>query len=204
SFAGNVVLQYGGGARPDSLGNLFDFFFQRTSISNGGSANARFANRQVSLTSTYTFPAATPLETYVEYAARDTLHGELYRFHETALSAGLHIPELFKRYDLRVELSEWQNGWYTDYVWTDGLVNDGSVIGHWGAAWRDFQNALGARSAMVSLGLPIGTSDELNLQYRLLQNAGYAFACSLCGPPPPRPYALAHLLTVDYAQPRAS
>jgi hypothetical protein len=204
SFAGNVLLQYGGGARPNSLGDLFNFLFQQTSITSGGSANNRFANRDVSLTSTYTFPATTPLETYVEYAARDTLHGELYRFHETGLSAGLHIPELFKRYDLRVELSEWQNNWYTDYVWTEGMVNDGSVIGDWGAAWRDFQNALGGRSAMVSLGFPIRTTDEINLQYRLLQDAGYVFTCTLCGVTPPRPYVLAHMLTLDYAQPRAN
>jgi hypothetical protein len=203
SFAGNLLLQYGGGVRPDSIGNLFSFLFQHTSIASNGSANSRFANRDVSLTSTYTFPAATAVETYVEYAARDTLHGELYRFHETGLSAGLHIPELFKRYDLRVELSEWQNSWYTDYVWTGGMVNDGSVIGHWGAAWRDFQNALGARSVMVSLGFPIRTTDEVNLQYRLLQDAGYAFSCTLCGVMPPRPYSLGHMLTIDYAQPRA-
>lgn len=205
SFAGNVALQYGGGTRPSSLGSLFSFLFKPTTISStGAAANQRFANRDVSLTSTYTFPAATPLETYVEYAARDTLHGELYRFHETGLSAGLHIPELFRRYDLRVELSEWQNGWYTDYVWTEGLVNDGSVIGDWGAAWRSFQNAVGARTAMVSLGFPVRTSDQLNLQYRLLQDAGYAATCTMCGPPPPRPYALAQMLSVDYAQPRAN
>jgi hypothetical protein len=204
SFAGNMLLQYGGGARPNSLGDLFNFLFQQTAITSTGSTNNRFANRDVSLTSTYTFPAATPLETYVEYAARDTLHGELYRFHETGLSAGLHIPELFKRYDLRVELSEWQNGWYTDYVWTEGMVNDGSVIGNWGAAWREFQDAIGARSAMVSLGFPIRTTDELNLQYRLLQDAGYAATCALCATGVPRPYSLAHMLTVDYAQPRAN
>ncbi|HLK70576.1 MAG TPA: capsule assembly Wzi family protein [Steroidobacteraceae bacterium] len=203
AFAGNVVLQYGGGARPESFSNLFSYLFQHASIASSGSANARFANRDVSLTSTYSFPARTPIETYVEFAARDTLHGELYRFHNTGLSAGLHIPELSKRYDLRVELSEWQNSWYTDYVWTEGLVNDGSVIGHWGAAWRDFQNSIGARSAMISLGFPLRT-DELNLQYRLLQDAGYAATCTLCGASPPRAYALGQMLTVDYAQPRAS
>ncbi|HWG76853.1 MAG TPA: capsule assembly Wzi family protein [Steroidobacteraceae bacterium] len=203
SFAGNMLLQYGGGIRPDSLGGVFGALLQKTAITASGSANNRFANRDVSLTSTYTFPAATPLETYVEYATRDSLHGELYRFHQTGLSAGLHIPELFKRYDLRIELSEWQNNWYTDYVWTEGMVNDGSVIGDWGAAWRDFQNPIGARSAMVSLGFPIRTTDEINLQYRLLQDAGYVFECTICGAPPSRPYALAHLLTVDYSQPRA-
>jgi hypothetical protein len=205
AFAGNMLLQYGGGARPESLGGLFNFLFTRTSIAqNGPATNGRFANRDVSLTSTYTFPAATPLETYVEYAARDTLHGGLYRFHETGLSAGLHIPELFQRYDLRVELSEWQNGWYTDYVWQDGMVNDGVVIGNWGASWRAFQNNVGSHTASVQLAFPVRTTDELTLQYRLLQNAGYATICKYCAALSATAYSTAHMLTVDYAQPRST
>ncbi len=200
SFAGNMQLQYGGGARPSSFSDLFSSLFKRTVFAASGAVtDTRFDNREISLTSSYTFPAATPLETYVEYAARDTLHGELYRFHETALSAGLHIPELYKRYDLRIELSEWQNSWYTDYVWQDGMVNDGSIVGSWGASWRSFANAAGAHSASVQLAMPVRTSDELTLQYRLLQNAGYAALAAGS-----RPYSTAHMLTVDYAQPLAT
>lgn len=201
SFAGNLLLQYGGGARSSSLTGLFDFLFTRTSLGPTGTAlDSRFANREVSLTSTYTFPGATPFETYVEYGGRDTLHGELYRFHETSLTAGIHIPELFKRYDLTVEASEWQNGWYTDYVWQSGMVNDGSVIGAWGAAWRDFPNNAGARSAMAQLGFTLPSEDLVNLRYRVLQNAGYASECLLCAPL--QSYSLAQMLTLEYAQPR--
>ncbi len=214
SFAGNMLLQYGGGARPSSLGGLFDYLLQRTSLPNtcapnappgtctSSSINNRFANREVSLTSTYTFAGATPLETYVEYDGRDTLHGELYRFHETALSAGVHIPELFEHYDLTLEASEWQNNWYTDYVWQSGMVNDGSVIGDWGAAWREFSDAAGARSLMAQLGFSLYSGDLLDLQLRLLQNAGYASVCQAeCGTPL-RSYSPAQMLTVEYSQPR--
>lgn len=202
SFAGNVILQYGGGARSSSLTAPFSYLFKRTSISADTAANSRVANREVSLTSAYTFPAKTPLETYVEYDGRDTLHGELYRWHQTALAAGIHIPELFERFDLTLEAREWQNNWYTDYVWLSGMVNDGSVIGDWGAAWRDFSNTAGARSALVRLAFPVHTDDLIDLQLRLLQNAGYASVCPvLCGTPL-RSYSLAQMLTVEYAQPR--
>jgi hypothetical protein len=207
SFAGNLALQYGGGARPSSLASLFDDLLQRTSFSTAANAiDSRFANREVSLTSTYTFPAATPLETYVEYDGRDTLHGELYRFHETALAAGIHIPELFKHYDLTLEASEWQNNWYTDYVWTGGMVNDASVVGDWGAAWRGFGDAAGARSFMAQLGFALPSGDLMDVRLRVLQDAGYASvclsSCAVAAGTPLSSYSLAQMLSVEYAQPR--
>lgn len=203
SFAGNVALQYGGGARSSSLSAPFSYLFQRTVLGSTAAAiNGRLANREISMTSTYTFPAETPLETYVEYDGRDTLHGELYRWHETALAAGIHIPELFKRFDLTLEAREWQNGWYTDYVWLSGMVNDGSIVGDWGAAWREFDDAAGGRSATARLAFPVHTDDLIDLQLRLLQNAGYASVCQVdCGVPL-RGYSLAQMLSVEYAQPR--
>ena len=208
SFAGNAVWQYGGGARPSGLGSLASSLFKPTVIGSTAATatDSRFANREVSLTSTYTFPAKTPFETYVEYAGRDTFHGELYRFHETALSAGIHIPELYKRFDLTIEGSEWQNFWYTDYVWQSGMVEDGSVIGNWGAAWRNFYNDAGARSGMVQLGFPVREYDEVDLQYRVLKNAGYAYLLQqgIAYPPgvgyPPVGYSLAEMATLEYDQ----
>jgi Capsule assembly protein Wzi len=203
SVAANVALQYGGGIRPSSLTGVFDYLLQRTALSSSPAAtNSRFANREVSFTSTYTFPAVTPLETYVEYDGRDTLHGELYRWHDTALAAGIHIPELYQRFDLTLEAREWQNNWYTDYVWLSGMVNEGSVIGDWGAAWRDFSDAAGGRSFMAQLGFSLHSGDLIDLQLRLLQNAGYASVCQVdCGAPL-RSYSHAQMLSVEYAQPR--
>ena len=194
AIAGNALYQYGGGARPSSFGGLFGSLFRRTTLANNSNSatDSRFANRDISITSSYTFPGKTPLETYVEYAGRDSFHGELYRFHETALTAGVHIPELFGRFDLTLEASEWQNGWYTDYVWQDGMTVDGDVIGHWGASWRNFDNAAGAHSAMAQLGFTLRSGDLVNLRYRMLDNAGYANAN----------YSLAQMLSLEYAQPR--
>jgi hypothetical protein len=204
AISANSLWQFGGGARPGSFSDFIHDIFSRTVLSDasGSATDSRFANRTVSITSAYTWSGPTPLETYVEYAGRDTLHGELYRFHETALTAGLHIPELFKRFDLTIEASEWQNFWYTDYVWQEGMTVNGYVTGNWGADWRTFDNDIGAQSMMVQLGWPLQSGDEINMRYRTLQNQDYPAA----GPGQSYgviDYRRAHMLTLEYAQPRA-
>jgi len=201
SIGGNALYQYGGGERPSSFTQLLSSLFGRTVLtSNGANSDSRFSNRSISITSAYVFPGATPVRTYLEYAARDTLHGELYRFHETALSAGVHIPQFLQRFDLTLELSEWQNGWFTDYVWQSGMTEDGHVIGNWGGDWRMFTNAAGAQSAMAQLGFALRSGDLVNVRLRFLQNAGYAEYAPAGGRP--ERYQLAGIATLEYAQPR--
>ena len=200
SFAGNAVWQFGGGGRPGSFGQFFKNLFQATNF--GGSStpdlDRRFSNRAVSLTSAYTFPTRSPFEAYLEYAGRDTFHGEFYRFRETDLSAGLHFPEFLNRFDLTVEASEWQNAWYTDYVWLDGMTVDGYVTGNWGADWRTPKDDVGAQSAMISLGWPLLSGDEAYVRLRTLQNQRYASSTTGLV----EDYARALMLTLEYSQPR--
>jgi hypothetical protein len=200
SFAGNAVWQFGGGGRPGSFGQFFKNLFQSTNFGGASSPDLdkRFSNRAVSLTSAYTFPTRTPFEAYLEYAGRDTFHGEFYRFRETDLSAGLHFPEFLNRFDLTVEASEWQNSWYTDYVWLDGMTVDGYVTGNWGADWRTPKDDVGAQSAMISLGWPLLSGDEAYVRLRTLQNQRYASSTS----PVVEDYARALMLTLEYSQPR--
>ena len=199
ALAANAIYQYGGGARPDSYLQLLGHLFGRTSVSDGNT-DSRYANRAISFTSAYTVTGPTPFEAYTEYAARDTFHGEFYRFHQTSLSAGVHFPDLAPRFDLTLEASEWQNKWYDDYDWLEGLTENGLVIGNWGADWRTFANTAGARSFMAQLGFPLAWGDSIDLRYRWLQNAGYASVCVSCGVP--QSYSVAEMLTADYAQPR--
>jgi hypothetical protein len=200
SLAGNGTWQFGGGARPGSISEFFSNLFTRTPASSPGvvSVDSRFANRQVSITSAYSFPAPQPFAAYVEYASRDTLHGNRFRFHDTALSAGVHFPQFFKRFDLTVEASEWQNSWYTDYVWLEGMTVNGYVTGDWGADWRTSGDAVGAQTAMAQLGWALQSGDEINLRYRTLQNQSYSAALGFAGVD----YRRASMLTAEYAQPR--
>jgi hypothetical protein len=200
SFSGNAVWQFGGGGRPGSISDFFRNLFQATNFGGSNTPNLdnRFSNRAVSLTSAYTFPTRSPFEAYVEYAGRDTFHGETYRFRETDLSAGLHFPEFLNRFDLTVEASEWQNAWYTDYVWLDGMTVNGYVTGNWGADWRTPNDDVGAQSAMISLGWPLRSGDEFYTRLRTLQNQRYGSSTS----PVVQDYSRALMLTVEYSQPR--
>jgi len=205
AFAGNAVWQFGGGGRPGSFSDFFRNLFQSTNFGGSNSPNldSRFSNRAVSLTSAYTFPTRTPIEAYLEYAGRDTFHGEAYRFRETDLSAGVHMPELFDRFDLTVEVTEWQNSWYTDYVWLDGMTNNGYVTGNWGADWRVPGDDVGAESEMISLGWPLRSGDEVYTRLRMLQNQHYASSTNaVTDLGSIVPYEHAYMLTLEYSQPR--
>jgi hypothetical protein len=199
AISGNATWQFGGGGRPEGFHDFFSNLFSRTSLitPEGISTDSRFANRTVSITSAYTFPTVHPIEAYVEYGARDTLHGNRFRFHQTAISAGVHLPELFGHFDLTLEASEWQNTWYTDYVWLDGLTQNGYVIGHWGADWRTPGDGVGAQSVMGRLGYDFASGDEASVRLRTLQNQPYSFVLGT-----PIDYHRATMLTLEYAQPR--
>ena len=47
-----------------------------------------------------------PFAVYVEYAGEDTSRGRNYLLGNTALSWGIHFPNLFRRCDLTVEMTE--------------------------------------------------------------------------------------------------
>ncbi|HEY5020585.1 MAG TPA: capsule assembly Wzi family protein, partial [Steroidobacteraceae bacterium] len=194
AIAANGTWQFGGGGRSGSVRGFFDHLFQSTNFNGSASPNlnSRFSNRAVSITSAYTFQARSPFEAYVEYAGRDSFHGEGYRFRETDLSLGLHFPEFLNRFDLTIEASEWQNAWYTDYVWLDGMTVDGYVTGNWGADWRTFKNDVGAQSEMISLGWPLRSGDSVYARLRTLQNQQYEAES----------YSRAAMLTLEYTQPR--
>jgi hypothetical protein len=200
AISGNGTWQFGGGARPGGLGQFFSSLFSRTQLPTGPDASgtdSRFANRQLSITSAYTFPAPQPFVAYFEYAARDTLHGNRFRFRDAALSGGVHFPQFFKRFDLTLEASEWQDSWYTDYVWLEGMTVNGYVTGAWGADWRTPGDSVGAQTQMAQLGWALRSGDEINLRFRTLQNQDY-----LIPGVPEVDYRRASMLTAEYAQPR--
>jgi hypothetical protein len=204
TFAGNAVWQFGGGGRPGSFSDFFRNLFQATNFGGASSPNLndRFSNRAVSLTSAYVFPTRTPIEAYFEYAGRDTFHGQTYRFRETDLSVGVHVPEFLGHLDLTLEASEWQNAWYTDYVWLDGMTVNGYVTGNWGADWRLPGDDVGSRTEMISLGWPLRSGDELYGRLRALQNEHYQASLGPQNLGVVVPYDNAYMVTLEYDQPR--
>jgi hypothetical protein len=168
SFGVNRTLQYGGGGLPDSAHFLFDDFFKPAG------ANQSLSNQEASYISRFIFPGKTPFAFYVEYAGEDTSRGGPYLLGETATTMGIDFPKIGRYFDATFEISEWQNGWYTNSVYLDGRVNDGLVLGNWGGDQRVFDDGVGARSEMLRVGWepPFGGYMQARARYLVNQNYG--------------------------------
>jgi hypothetical protein len=172
----NRILQYGGGSRPGAFNDLLHAFFNPSRYDNtlgDPTSNLQFGNQLASITSSMIFPGRVPFSVYFEYAGEDTSAGQNYLLGNSALSAGIHFPRLGSGFDLTVELSEWQNGWYVNTVYGDGLTNKGHVIGHWGGDERTFGEDVGARSGMVRVGWHAPFGGTFDARVRALQNEDY-------------------------------
>src|ERR1700753_1132068 len=124
------LLQYGGGALGGSSpSDLFRAFFNPSGAQTSTSSHGQpFGNQEASVTSSLVFPGRVPFEFYVEYAGEDTSAGKDYLLGNSSLSLGIHFPHLGERFDLTLEVTEWQDEWYTHNVYLDGLTNYGRVI----------------------------------------------------------------------------
>ena len=169
------VMQYGGGDREDSLSELVKAFLDPSSNDNLGPAGGEFGNQVASFTSQLVLGDPVPVAVYFEYAGEDTSRSSNLRLGNSALSAGIAFPKLGRSLSAAFELTEWQNAWYVHHIYGDGLVNDGHVLGHWGADWRVRGDGVGARSifARVTWEPTFGT---LEASYRQLDNEEYGLA----------------------------
>jgi hypothetical protein len=193
----NRLLQYGGGGRPGSLGDLFKAFFDPSGYDNTSadlSSDQQFGNQLASVTSQLLFPGSVPFSVYFEYAGEDTSYGKNYLLGNAALSGGIHFPLLWRRFDLTYEASEWQNLWYVNGVYGDGLRNKGHVIGHWAGDERVFQDAVGGQSHMLRVGWYPAFGGRFEMRYRTLQNETYSSI----------PYERAYDATFRYSRPLKS
>jgi len=173
----NRVLQYGGGGRPGSFGDLVRAFFKPYEYDNVNpnlNSDEQFGNQVASITSTFLFPGKVPFSIYFEYAGEDTLNGNNYQLGNQALSMGIHFPRLWKRFDVTYEASEWVNEWYTNGVYGDGLTNKGHVIGHWGGDMRQFNDGVGAQSHTLNVGWQAPFGGLLELRLSTLANESYS------------------------------
>ena len=168
SIGVNRQLQYGGGGLPDSASFLARDFFKP-----GGTSQTQ-GNQEASYISRFIFPGKTPFAVYFQYAGENTLDGGSYLLGESALTAGIDFPVLWRYFDMTFEISEWQNAWYTNNPFLDGMTNDGLVTGHWGAAQRVFNDGVGARSEMLRIGWepPFGGYLEGRVRYLVNQEYG--------------------------------
>jgi hypothetical protein len=168
------LMQYGGGEREDSLGDLLDAFFNPAGNDNTGTnQDEEFGNQLASLTTQFTVGEPVPIAIYFEYAGEDTSTARNFRLGNTALSLGVAFPKLGERFAATFEITEWQNGWYVHHVYADGLRNEGHVLGHWGGDWRNSSDGVGARSAFARVNFELSGGGAIEASYRLLDNEDY-------------------------------
>jgi hypothetical protein len=174
----NRLEQYGGGLRGGgSLKDLLKAFVNPSgsdnTTANPAAAGAQVGNQQASVTSNLLFPGPVPFSVYFEYAGEDTSHGLNYLLGNSSLSVGMHFPRLWSRFDLTLEVSEWQNAWYVHGVYLDGMTNYHRVTGNWFGDQRVFGDDAGGRSGTILLGYEPPFGGLLQLQYRTLQTQKY-------------------------------
>ncbi len=150
----NRVMQYGGGARGGAgFSEFIDAMFHNSNLPDSAGQQEEFGNQVASATSSIQFPGAVPFAVHIEYAGEDNSYGGNYRLGDAALSLGIDFPKLWQRFDLKYELSEWQNVWYTHHLYPQGLTQNGFVLGHWFGDQRRFGDRVGGSSHELRLGV---------------------------------------------------
>ena len=165
----NRLMQFGGADRDESPSSLAQAFFDAKSfdnVSNGGD----FGNQLTSVTTRYTFSGEFPISVYMEYGGEDTSGPSDAHLGNSALMLGVHLPKVFERFDATYEYAEWQNAWYVNTNYGDGLTHFGRILGHWGGSRRVDGDAVGAESQTAKLIWYIQPGRQLTSIYRQQDN----------------------------------
>jgi hypothetical protein len=176
SLSANRLLQFGGGKRDGSHTDFLRALWRPREYDNRSDSltqDQEFGNQLASFTSRFIFPGSTPFAAYLEYAGEDTSYEGNYRLGNSSLSIGVHFPRLWRHFDLTVEASEWQNLWYVNGLYSDGLTDNGVVLGHWGADQRILGDAVGAQTLMARLGWEPSFGGLVQLRARTVENESY-------------------------------
>lgn len=177
----NRLLQSGGGRGKQTFSDLLLAVFDPYSGDNTNDElefDEQYGNQVASFVSSFDFYGETPFSVYAEYAGEDTARRTSWRLGNSALSFGVYIPNLYKSVSIRAEWSQWQNAWYAHSLYHDGLTNNKTIIGNWGASermkWDDYTGeAIGANLIYLSAEKAMINGDNVQLYYRQLTNHEY-------------------------------
>jgi hypothetical protein len=198
SLGANRLIQFGGGERGGrSLSDFARAFFNPNRFDNTSdslSFDQQFGNQLGAFASRLIYPGRVPFSMYFEYAGEDTSRGRNYLLGNSALSIGFDFPRLPGSLDATVEISEWQNGWYTNGIYGDGLSNEGRGIGHWLVDRRRAGDDVGGNSQMLRVGWAPRFGGDVEFRYRTLSHERYRGTA----------YERSHELTLGYSRPVGS
>lgn len=132
SIGASRVFQFAGGDRPVSFGTLARAFFDPRGADNDASVDEESGNQIAAISSKINFDGELPFSFMIELGGEDTSNNKAYQLGNTSLTAGLYFPYFFsEKLSLNYEYSDWQTGWYSNNVYSEGYVNEGNVLGHW-------------------------------------------------------------------------
>jgi len=186
----NRMLQYGGADRDESISSLAQAFFNVKSNENSGTGKTDFGNQQSSINTSYTFSGPTPMSLYLEYAGEDTSQTSGVHLGNTSIMLGAYFPKITEHLSLRHEYAEWQNAWYVNGNYGDGLTHDSLILGHWAANERAFTPAVGANSHTTGL-IYATQKHSLIATLKQVQNEQYSSI----------DYSPGYELSLDYSRP---
>lgn len=181
TITGNRTFQFGGGARGGaSFDELVHAFINPSHYDQTNYLGERqeFGNQHAALASSIVFPGKVPFAFHFEFAGEDTSYRS-YLPGRNVMTLGVDFPRLWRRFDLGVEASEWQDAWYLHHLYRDGYTNHGNVLGHWFGDNRAANDSPWGRSQMLRLGWRLDSGDYLQATYRHLDyyfaNSGYHY-----------------------------
>lgn len=191
----NRISQYGGGARGGSgISDFLDALFTTSNNNDAGDGAGSEQNRAASVASSILFQGPTPFAVHIEYAGEDNTYEGKHRLGATNLSLGFDFPMLWRDFDASLEVSEWQNDWYTHHLYPEGLTNRGYATGHWFGDNRLFGDGIGGLSYTARAGWRLRGGDYVQASYRNLE-----FDARWDAANPQRPYETMHLLDISYS-----
>jgi hypothetical protein len=186
TLALNRTMQFGGGSREITAKSILQAFFNPVAYDNNGEEGiegceatiqntCEFGNQLASISTRMDFKGSTPFSIYGEYAGEDTATDKNTRLGNLAITGGLIFPSLpgFGRAassTLGIELSSWQNGWYTHQIYLDGYVNNGAGMGHWFNNNRTTARGVSGKSATIRTQFFQGLDTQYTATFRYISN----------------------------------
>lgn len=164
----NRLLQFGGGPRKVTLGDIVKGFVDPASNDNSHSADERdseLGDQLASITTSYRLDRGFAVEIYAELAGEDTQGESNFSLGNQATGFGVYIPRINDNTAFRYEYNRFKTGWYTNHSYMYGNTNNGNVFGHYAADQRKFGHGVPAEihKASIDFFSAIETSWGLSL-----------------------------------------
>lgn len=173
----NRLLQFGGGPREVSVGDILNAFFDPAGNDNSYSQEERegeFGDQLASVTTSYSFGTELPIEIYAEIAGEDTQGGSNLSLGNQATNFGIFLPQLYNDFALRYEYNRWKTLWYTNHLYANGNTNKGRVFGHYAGDQRTFGHGVPAEVHKATIDYHESLSASWSASVATLRNSDKA------------------------------